>query len=262
MASRITPKMTVASVLAQYPDTAAVFRRHGCPDLRRGVFARMYRIMSVRAAARMQRIPLADLMRDLNSVAAGDRGSELRSPTLPPAARSDNSPELAAIMAKEIDQAQAGGNTRAVYRATARLRHNLTVEVNARDFTLLVDEPPGFGGADAGPNPEEVVLAGVGACQVITAALYAAHLGITLRGYEVALRGYADLAGFYGVAAADKPTGFARVVCEVTIDSDASPEQLAAFERLVEARCVGHGTLRAPVAIETSWKLTGTAAAG
>ncbi|MDQ6680780.1 MAG: OsmC family protein [Pseudomonadota bacterium] len=178
-----------------------------------------------------------------------------------PASRSEHAPELAAIMAKEIGQAQAGGNTRAVYRATARLKHNLTVEVQARDFTLTVDEPPSFGGADAGPNPEEVVLAGVGACQVITAALYAAHLGISIRGYEVALRGYADLAGFYGVPSGDKPTGFERVVCEVTIDSDASAEQLDAFERLVEARCVGHGTLRAPVAIETTWKLTGAATA-
>jgi uncharacterized OsmC-like protein len=173
------------------------------------------------------------------------------------AERIDNAPELATIMTKEIGRAQAGGNTRAVYRATARLKHNLTVEAQARDFTLTVDEPPSFGGADAGPNPEEVVLAGVGACQVITAALYAAQLGITIRGYEVALRGYVDLAGFYGVPRGDKPTGFDRVVCEVTIDSDASPEQLAAFEQLVEDRCVGHGTLRAPVAIETSWKLTG-----
>lgn len=152
--------------------------------------------------------------------------------------RIDNAPQLAAIMARETDHAQAGGNTRAVYRATARLKHNLTVEVQARNFTLTVDEPPSFGGADAGPNPEEVVLAGVGACQVITAALYAAQLGITIRGYEVALRGYADLAGFYGVAHGDKPTGFDRVVCEVTIENDASAEQLDAFERLVEERCV------------------------
>lgn len=174
----------------------------------------------------------------------------------------ENAPELAAIMATEIGRAAAGGNTRAVYRATARLEHNLTVSVQARDFTLTVDEPASFGGADAGPNPEEVVLAGVGACQVITAALYAAHLGIHLRGYQVALRGYADLAGFYGVGGSEQPTGFDRVVCEVTIDSDASAEQIAAFERLVEERCVGHGTLRAPVAIETTWKLTGAATAG
>src|SRR5947209_8295449 len=130
--------------------------------------------------------------------------------------RIENAPALAAIMRTEIAGAEAGGNTRAVYRATARLKHNLTVEVQARHFTLLVDEPASFGGADAGPNPEEVVLAGVGACQVITAALYAAQLGITIRGYAVALRGYADLGGFYGVG--DKPTGFDRVVCEVTIE--------------------------------------------
>jgi uncharacterized OsmC-like protein len=168
----------------------------------------------------------------------------------------ENGEQLCGIMSTEIEKAKNGGSTKAVYRASARLSKNVAVEVKARGFTLVVDEPPGFGGTDAGPNPEEVVLAGVGACQAITAALYAAHLGITIRGYEVALRGYADLAGFYGVPT-DKPTGFDRVVCEVTIDSDASPEQLEAFERMVEERCVGHGTLRTPVKIESSWKLVG-----
>src|SRR5438270_14091283 len=110
---------------------------------------------------------------------------ERRRTAMPEASRIDNAPELAAIMAKEIGHAEAGGNTRAVYRATARLKHNLTVEVQARDFMLTVDEPRSFGGADAGPNPEEVVLAGIGACQVITAALYAARLGITIHCYEV-----------------------------------------------------------------------------
>ncbi|HZQ35683.1 MAG TPA: OsmC family protein [Dehalococcoidia bacterium] len=173
----------------------------------------------------------------------------------------ENAPELAAITATEIGRAEAGGNTWAVYRATARPGHNLTVTAQARGFTLTVDEPASFGGANAGPNPEDVVLAGVGACQMITAALYATHPGVPIRGYQVALRGYVHLAGFYGGAGAEQPTGFNRVGCEVTIDSDASPEQLAAFERLVEERCVGHGTLRAPVAIETSWKLAGAATA-
>ncbi|MDQ6680781.1 MAG: hypothetical protein M3Y67_07430 [Pseudomonadota bacterium] len=69
MEQRVTPRLTVATVLATYPDTVAVFRQHGCPDLRRGVFSLMCRIMSVRAAARVHRIPLDDLLRDLNAVA-------------------------------------------------------------------------------------------------------------------------------------------------------------------------------------------------
>jgi uncharacterized OsmC-like protein len=172
----------------------------------------------------------------------------------------ENADALRDIMAGAIAQATTGTGRRSVYRAHARLTKNLTVEVTARDFTLQVDEPPSFGGADAGPNPEEVVLAGVGACQVITAALYAAYLGIPISRYEVQLRGYADLGGFYGVAENGTSTGFDRVVCEVTMESDAPADKLAEFERLVEDRCVGHGTLRWPVAVESHWTFNGQAA--
>lgn len=169
----------------------------------------------------------------------------------------ENAAALREIMATAIAQAEAGRGRRAVYRAHATLTKNLTVEVGARDFTFLVDEPPSFGGADAGPNPEEVVLAGVAACQAITAALYAGYLGIPIRRYAVRVRGYADLGGFYGVGEPGAATGFDRVVCEVTIESDATVEQLEAFERLVEERCVGHGTLRAPVTLESQWMING-----
>lgn len=164
-----------------------------------------------------------------------------------------NAADLKRIMAKEIKLAGEKRGSKAIYRASVSLTNNLTVEAKARNFTFFIDEPASFGGADKGPNPEEALLAAVGACQTITAALYAAFLEIPITRYEVALKGYADLAGFYGVG--EKPTGFERVVCEVTVESDAPIEKLKEFERLVEERCVGHGALRHPVAIETHWNI-------
>jgi hypothetical protein len=73
------------------------------------------------------------------------------------------------------------------------------------------------------------------------------------KAYEIVLKGYADLAGFYGVS--EKPTGFERVVCEITLESDSPAEKLRELERLVEERCVRHGTLRHPVDIETHWSI-------
>jgi len=68
MQERITARMTVAAVLAEYPAAFTVFRQHGCPDMRRGVFSVMYRLMSVRAAAWIHRIPLDGLLRELDAV--------------------------------------------------------------------------------------------------------------------------------------------------------------------------------------------------
>jgi len=171
----------------------------------------------------------------------------------------DNAEEIEEIMAGAIAQAEHGAGARAVHRASVRLDRGLTVEASARGFRLLVDEPESFGGANTGPNPEEVVLAGVGACQAITAALYAALMGIPITRYEVDLRGYLDLRGFYGHARPDEGlTGFTRVVCDTRMEADAPAEELERFQRLVEERCVGHGTLRQPVEIESNWQITST----
>ena len=165
-------------------------------------------------------------------------------------------PELKAIMAGAVEGAGNGtGALRGTYRVDVELLDGVATEARARGFRLVVDEPPSFGGADAGPNPEEVLLAGVGTCQAITAALYAAYLGIPIRRYSVRLTGEADFTGFYGLS--DGPKGFDRVRCEVTIEADAPEEQLREFERMVEDRCVGHGTLRNSVAVEATWKITG-----
>lgn len=178
---------------------------------------------------------------------------------MPPTTIIDNAEQIKEIMAGAIAQAERGAGTKAVHRASVRLDRGLTVEASARSFRLLVDEPESFGGADAGPNPEEVVLVGIGACQAITAGLYAGLMGIAIARYEVDVRGYLDLRGFYGLAEPEEGlTGFTRVVCETRMEADAPPRELERFQRLVEERCVGHGTLRQPVEIESHWQITST----
>lgn len=66
---KITADMKVAEVVKQYPETIEVFLGKGCPDMRTGVVKFMAKIMSVKAAARVHRIPLEALLRDLNAAA-------------------------------------------------------------------------------------------------------------------------------------------------------------------------------------------------
>ena len=65
----ITPEMRVWKVVKDYPQTLEVFRGHGCPDMRKGIFALSARIMKVKWAAKVHKIPLDDLLRDLNAAA-------------------------------------------------------------------------------------------------------------------------------------------------------------------------------------------------
>jgi putative redox protein len=53
---------------------------------------------------------------------------------------------------------------------------------------LLTDEPPGSGGADAGPNPYELVMAGLGACTSMTVRMYAERRNWPLEKVQVQLK--------------------------------------------------------------------------
>lgn len=80
MSSSITPTKKVAELLDRHPQTYRVFRKHGCPDMRGGFFSLMARIMSIRNAARIHRIPEDELLNDLEKAIekeeAADRNSD------------------------------------------------------------------------------------------------------------------------------------------------------------------------------------------
>jgi hypothetical protein len=69
----ISGDMKVAEVIRRWPATIDIFLGRGCPDMRRGLFAMMARVMSVRAAARVHRIDLEPLLADLNATASRSR---------------------------------------------------------------------------------------------------------------------------------------------------------------------------------------------
>lgn len=66
---QITGDTKVAAIIKQCPAAIDVFLARGCPDMRRGFFNLMARVMSVRSAARIHKIELAALLDDLNRVA-------------------------------------------------------------------------------------------------------------------------------------------------------------------------------------------------
>ena len=100
-----------------------------------------------------------------------------------------------------------------------------------------VDEPPMMpGGKDAGPNPMDLCLGALGTCQEIAYKAYATAMGIPLRSVACELSGDLDLAGFLGVDP-DAPRGFTKITGTVTVDADATEEQLAMLKGAVDGHC-------------------------
>lgn len=60
--------MTVWTVYRRHPQTLEVFFRYGCPDIRKGAFPLLMRVMKLKWAARMHNARPEDMVRDLNAV--------------------------------------------------------------------------------------------------------------------------------------------------------------------------------------------------
>ena len=124
----------------------------------------------------------------------------------------------------------------ATFTAATRQVSGLTSEASIRDFRLKLDQVPALGGADAGPNPVELVLAALGSCQEITYRLYAEALGIPLDHVSVKVEGRQDLRGFFAADEGVRP-GFRDIRAVVEIDSPASSEEIQRLKEAVDGHC-------------------------
>ncbi|AHE52866.1 OsmC family protein [Sphingomonas sanxanigenens] len=67
-------------------------------------------------------------------------------------------------------------------------RDTYRTDIDVSGHRLVADEPTALGGADAGPAPYDLILAGLGACTAITLRMYADRKDWPLDSVDVALR--------------------------------------------------------------------------
>jgi len=86
------------------------------------------------------------------------------------------------------------------------------------------------------------------ACAGVTLNAVATALGINLRDASLQAEGDLDFRGTLGLSK-DVPVGFQSIRLQITLDTDASEEQLATLLRLTERYCVVFQTLAHPPAL-------------
>jgi uncharacterized OsmC-like protein len=118
----------------------------------------------------------------------------------------------------------------------------MRVEAQAKNHTLIIDQPADMGGDDAGPNPLEYLLIALGSCLGTVAAIVARQERIKLEGFSVEIEGDYDLDFLMGKTT-DGEGGFLEIRQNVSIDADLTDEEKSAFFAKVHSRCPVTGSL-------------------
>ena len=142
------------------------------------------------------------------------------------------------------------GRANAVFRADTQWVEKLRCSAQIREFpTMTLDEPPGFGGEDAGYNPVELILAALGTCQEIVYVAYAAVLGIPLKSVKINVKGYMDLKGLLSMDDS-VPPGYKEIQYEAQVESSADKETIRKLVKIVETRCPVLDTLSRSISVK------------
>ena len=110
------------------------------------------------------------------------------------------------------------------------------IDVAARDFNMIVDQPPAGGGKNEGPNPLEYTLASLAACMVTIGKIVAKQDRIKLNGMTCKVEGDLHPEVFQGKTTEPR-AGFVDIRMELTVDADLTHEEKVAFVEKVESRC-------------------------
>lgn len=135
-----------------------------------------------------------------------------------------HNPSLATFQFRADNRWIDGGHNRSTVRSFYGAGQEDTIRT--KPFILDADEPPVLLGTDHGANPAEYVLHALAACLTTSLVYHAAARGIRVESVESKLEGDLDLQGFLGLSDQVRK-GYKAIRVNITMKSDASPEQLA-----------------------------------
>lgn len=124
----------------------------------------------------------------------------------------------------------------AVFKVKGTSETAARTRIQARQFEIVVDEPPQLGGEDKGPNPVEYVLAAHIGCLNVVGHLLAKERGFELRGLEIQAEGPLNPDKLFGKDTFDR-AGYKEIKLHVKADTDADQETLDQWLADIEARC-------------------------
>ena len=115
---------------------------------------------------------------------------------------------------------------------------------------------PATGGDGTAACSGDMLLEALVACAGVTLRAVATAIGVDLKEATVRAEGDLDFRGTLGVSK-EVPVGFQNIRLQITLNTDASEEQLATLLRLTERYCVVYQTLAHPPVMTVVRERTG-----
>lgn len=128
------------------------------------------------------------------------------------------------------------------------------IAVQARNFTIIVDEPAALGGDNLGPNPVEYELTALLGCLNVVSYMIAREMGFTINSLAIEGEGRLNPDRLFGKETDDR-AGYKVIEVQVKIDADADEETLSRWLEQVEARCPVSDNLANSTPVEFSLAL-------
>ena len=121
----------------------------------------------------------------------------------------------------------------------------------ARNFKIVIDEPPTLGGTDHGANPVEYLLASYAGCLNVMGHLIAGELGFKLDKLEIEANGDLNPDRLFGKSFTER-AGFKKIQITLKPYAEVTPELLKRWVQAVKNRCPVNDNLQdiTPIEIE------------
>ena len=140
---------------------------------------------------------------------------------------------------------------RITLRAQGRIGEGVTCGIETGKALVVAGLHPATGGNGLSACSGDMLLEALVACAGVTLNAVATALGIELRDASLQAEGDLDFCGTLGLSK-EVPVGFQKIRLQITLDTDASEEQLATLLRLTERYCVVYQTLAHPPMIKVT----------
>ena len=141
-------------------------------------------------------------------------------------------------------------------RAQGRIGEGVSCRIETGKALVVAGLHPATGGTGLSACSGDMLLEALVACAGVTLNAVATALGIELRDASLQAEGDLDFRGTLGVSR-EVPVGFQNIRLQITLDTDASEEQLATLLRLTERYCVVYQTLAHPPVMTVVRERTG-----